>query len=271
MEYIDPKRATDVTLQRIKKEKRLMDCVDCHNRATHIFYSPEQLIDTALAQGTIDKTLPFVKRESLKLLDPASPSLEEALARVETIRQFYRINYPQITVTKQAELAALVEELKEIARLTVFPHMRVDWKTHIDNLAHQEYPGCFRCHGQLIATSGAAKGATIDAKCESCHYALTAEGALAATPIPHTLEGRQDCLLCHGEKGVRPVPADHAGRANDSCTLCHKVAPVSAASIPHRIEGLSDCLLCHSESGIKPFPADHAGRTNNTCTLCHRP
>ena len=42
--------------------------------------------------------------------------------------------------------------------------------------------------------------------------------------IPHTLEGRDDCLMCHGETGIKPFPADHAGRTNDTCTACHQPA-----------------------------------------------
>jgi len=62
-EYIDPNKASEISPERIDNEKRLMDCMDCHNRATHIFHSPEELIDMALAQGKIDKDLPFIKRE----------------------------------------------------------------------------------------------------------------------------------------------------------------------------------------------------------------
>ena len=44
-EYIDPVKADEITTDRINNEKRLMDCVDCHNRVTHLFKSPEQLIE----------------------------------------------------------------------------------------------------------------------------------------------------------------------------------------------------------------------------------
>ena len=42
--------------------------------------------------------------------------------------------------------------------------------------------------------------------------------------IPHTLEGRDDCLVCHGESAFKPFPADHAGRTKDTCTTCHQPA-----------------------------------------------
>jgi hypothetical protein len=45
---------------------RTMDCVDCHNRPTHIYRTPEDEIDLAMAEGRIDRTLPFIHREGSK-------------------------------------------------------------------------------------------------------------------------------------------------------------------------------------------------------------
>ncbi len=168
-EYIDPKSA-DITPAAINEGKRLMDCMDCHNRATHIFRSPGELIDTALAQGKVDRSLPFFKREALKALDPPNASLAEAIAKVEAVKDFYRTAYPQILAEKEGAIDRGIEMLKEVARLTTFPEMKVDWNTYVDNASHQESPGCFRGHGKLVATSGDFKGKTVDADCESCHY-----------------------------------------------------------------------------------------------------
>ena len=38
----------------------------------------------------------------------------------------------------------------------------------------------------------------------------------------HSLEGRGDCLMCHGEGAVKPFPADHTGHTNEACLTCHK-------------------------------------------------
>lgn len=169
-QYVDPKKVNEVTPQRIESQKRLMDCMDCHNRATHVFRSPNDLIDTALGQGKIDKTLPFIKREGLKALDPPNSSLQQANTKIEAIRDFYRTSYPDVLNQKGAAIDQAIKELKDVARLTTFPDMKLDWKTYVDNAGHLQSPGCFRCHGKLTATSGPGKGKTIDATCESCHY-----------------------------------------------------------------------------------------------------
>ncbi|MFC2018609.1 NapC/NirT family cytochrome c [Chloroflexota bacterium] len=169
-EYVYPPATADITQERLEEEKRLMDCIDCHNRATHIFQSPEELIDKAMLTGKIDKGLPFIKREGSKALDPPNPSLERAIANVEAIKQFYRTSYPQVYNEQQPAIDAAVTELGEIARLTTFPYMRVTWDTHVDNATHDELGGCFRCHGKLIGTAGAQKDRAIDADCTLCHY-----------------------------------------------------------------------------------------------------
>ncbi len=168
-EYVDPGQSVALSPQ-LLEQKRLMDCMDCHNRATHVFQSPNELFDMAMVKGKIDSSLPFIKREGMKVLDPPNPSLGIAITRIEAIREFYRTSYPEVNQKKQAEIDRAITELKEIARLTTFPDMKVTWKSYIDNAGHIASPGCFRCHGKLVATTDGQKGKTIDAGCDSCHY-----------------------------------------------------------------------------------------------------
>ncbi|MDP3062252.1 MAG: hypothetical protein Q8O40_03405 [Chloroflexota bacterium] len=125
--------------------------------------------------------------------------------------------------------------------------------------------------------------------CTECHRLLDEQ---KATPTPgkgpsditHTLTGRGDCLLCHGSGLASSplVPADHAGRTNRVCTLCHApgVGPtpkpgatptpgdvLRPVGIPHPLEGKNDCLLCHATASL---PADHKERQVDTCTICHK-
>lgn len=66
--------------------------------------------------------------------------------------------------------------------------------------------------------------------CPVCHAATLPGGTLveevAAPQVPHPLENRTDCRLCH-ETGVgdaRQFPADHADRSNEVCEVCHTAA-----------------------------------------------
>jgi len=67
--------------------------------------------------------------------------------------------------------------------------------------------------------------------CQVCHAVSVPEGTpVAGAPgplVPHPLENRADCRLCH-ETGVGGAPqfaADHTDRANEVCQACHAVAP----------------------------------------------
>jgi hypothetical protein len=168
-EYINQKISEEIPEILQEEERRLMDCMDCHNRVTHIFHSPEELIDSAMVQGKIDDELPYIKHESMGALDPPNLSLEEAFINIETIEDFYRINYPEIYSEKQQELQETLGQLREVARLTTFPHMNVTYETYLDNINHLESPSCMRCHGKLVATSGANIGMAIDVSCDLCH------------------------------------------------------------------------------------------------------
>ena len=170
VEYINPTDANEVTPERIKKDERLMDCIDCHNRATHIFRSPEDLIDSAIAEGQIDASLPFIKREGTNALDPANRSLEQAYARIDAIRDFYRKSYPDVAANSAAAIEQAITALRGVAVQTTFPEMHVTWNAYQDEAGHIQSPGCFRCHGKLVASSGPQPGQAIDASCDLCHY-----------------------------------------------------------------------------------------------------
>ncbi|MDP2918628.1 MAG: NapC/NirT family cytochrome c [Dehalococcoidia bacterium] len=170
-EYYDMDRVAEASPERVQKEARLMDCIDCHNRATHIFQSPEELIDHAVVQGRINRSLPYIKREAMKALNTLSPSLEDAYRKVEAIEDFYRASYPDVFQRQRAELASNIKVLKEIARLTTFPEMKVSWQTYNNEVSHIESPGCLRCHGKLIQTTvGPQKDKPIRDDCQLCHY-----------------------------------------------------------------------------------------------------
>ena len=65
--------------------------------------------------------------------------------------------------------------------------------------------------------------------CDNCHtpegWAESASSLVNPAPkIPHDLQGRDDCLMCHAPSiNVKPVPSNHAEYISEQCVLCHKV------------------------------------------------
>jgi hypothetical protein len=154
-------------------EWRQMDCVDCHNRPSHTHKMPAQEIDAAMEDGRIDKTLPFVKREGLRVLQADYASHDEARAGIaREIDAFYKAKYPEQATAKAAAIGAAGRALGDIYAWNVFPAMKVTWGTYKNNLGHSDdAPGCYRCHDKKHAT---ADGAKIGRNCKTCH-ALLAE------------------------------------------------------------------------------------------------
>ncbi|MGD8624298.1 MAG: cytochrome c [Anaerolineae bacterium] len=97
-------------------------------------------------------------------------------------------------------------------------------------------------------------------------------------PIPHTLEGRQDCFACHaiGAVDAPPVPPDHEQDV-EMCITCHAVwrvpaiAAVAPPAIPHSVVDREDCLTCHKlgTGGAVRIPDNHDGLASDICQTCH--
>jgi hypothetical protein len=195
--------------------RQLMSCIDCHNRVGHQIPSPDELVDTALDSGRLDRSLPYLKRESVKLLGGngagANPDQLAAQFRQPTwfdqLAGFYNDNYPEIASSKHDSIQNAIDELKRISKQILYPDMSTDWLTYPDNLSHslpegiqtlagQASPGCFRCHGTLV-------------------NAVTGE-RLAGTM------GGDSCLACHGvgEGSQLQIRKGDPTQA-EACTLCH--------------------------------------------------
>ncbi len=155
-------------------EWRLMDCVDCHNRPTHVYRSPAWEMDLALDEGRISGALPFVRREGARLLEEADYPTHEAAAAglAEDLAAYYRENHPEVFAAERAAIEAAGAEIGRLYGYNVFPEMNVGWDTYPNHIGHEASPGCFRCHNDDHA---ADDGSTISQDCLSCHELLAIE------------------------------------------------------------------------------------------------
>lgn len=162
----------------VSGEKHVMDCIDCHNRAAHSFSTPEEVLNKDMAHGSPSASLPFVHKQGLALLKAAYGSQEEAASRITFgLENFYRSQYPARWTGQRTQIDQAARTLVTIYSGNVFPYMRVKWGTHPNNVGHNDYPGCFRCHdGNHNATK--TKGiASITNDCSTCHNLLATDEA----------------------------------------------------------------------------------------------
>jgi nitrate/TMAO reductase-like tetraheme cytochrome c subunit len=156
-------------------ERRVMDCIDCHNRAAHTFVTAEDALNRAMAEGAVSPDLPWAHKKGLELLKGNYASEAEAQTKIpEQLVAFYRSEHPEVLAAKAALVKSAGEELVTLYSQNVFPYMKVTWGTHPNHIGHMDYPGCFRCHDG----NHAAKDSTsITQDCSACHNLLVVDEA----------------------------------------------------------------------------------------------
>jgi hypothetical protein len=143
-------------------ELRVMDCMDCHNRPAHTFQpNPERAVDVAIADGSLPRALPFARREAVAALKDEYASGDEAQRGIDA-----RLRKVFATKASDPALARTVASVQDIYGRNVFPAMKVKWGTYPNNIGHQFFNGCFRCHDDNHKSTD---GAVIKQDCESCH------------------------------------------------------------------------------------------------------
>jgi len=303
-EYI----ATDSTLTPAdiaRAEKRKMDCIDCHNRASHNFRRPAEALDEALASGLIPADLPAIKQQGVAVLEQSYTTEAEAAQAIAAVADYYRNAYPDVYNDRQADVQRAVVELQAIFDRTTFPFMGVTWETHPNNIGHQDFPGCFRCHdGKHLSVDNQA----IRLECNICHsipqVALPGQAAPVIPALPaanepdshrsttwlaeHRFQFDATCADCHTTDN--PGGDDNSSFcANSACHATEwKYAGLNAPRIrelsappkvpsrgtadpvPHPINPSTNCALCHGFDKVLPFPPSHAAFTPGLCTGCHQ-
>jgi hypothetical protein len=193
-------------------EIRTMDCVDCHNRPTHILHSPNTIVDVGLAGGLaggrLDSSLPFIKQQGVAALAATYVDNKQAMRSIDSaLRSYYQQTYPQLYTTKQQAITDAVAYLRGAYTRNVFPLMKVRWNTYYADNSHLEFPGCFRCHdGQHKSVDGKS----IRSDCDLCHRILR-QGKAGSVQFTKGTEGltfehpvdigsawaEQPCNSCH--------------------------------------------------------------------------
>jgi nitrate/TMAO reductase-like tetraheme cytochrome c subunit len=186
---------------------RLMDCIDCHNRPSHIFHQPDKMTNLYLQNKRIDESLPYIKSLVVEALEKNYSDKKVGLDSIRySIENFYRINYPEIYRSKNSEINSAIISAQQIYDRNYFTYMQANWKKFPDNIAHTYTPGCFRCHdGKHFSDDGKV----ISKDCNSCHIIISQE-------LPN---GKKETSL-EGLNFVHPV--DFGESINEHlCTDCH--------------------------------------------------
>ncbi len=156
-------------------EPREMDCIDCHNRPTHIYQPANDAINENIFAGEIPAELPFIKKMAMEVVTREYDSQEEALAQIEsTLQEWYQQKYPDLIRENPSLLATAIQGIQGAYAKNVFPEMDIEWDTYVNHIGHGEDfdIGCFRCHDGMHESE---TGEVISSDCDTCHLVLAEE------------------------------------------------------------------------------------------------
>lgn len=158
----------------LEQHVRTMDCVDCHNRPTHIYVSPDRALDDLLAREVLDPGLPWIRAYGEEILRRAYDTKEAGLAGIAQLPRIYAQRVPEVYEQHREQIEAAVPVLQDTYDTYVWPRMNIRWNTYPSLIGHpiQETSACFRCHDGLLADE---QGQGIATDCEACHYVLARE------------------------------------------------------------------------------------------------
>ncbi len=152
-------------------EWRTMDCIDCHNRPTHVYDDLEQRVDFGLLSKKIDPAIPGIREDCLTVLQKEYTSRDEATEQImETLLSLQAERHGADFVSENEQtLISSGAFLLDAYLANVWPKMNVTWGTYKGHIGHQneeEGFGCFRCHDDEHQTEF---GKTIPQDCDLCH------------------------------------------------------------------------------------------------------
>lgn len=182
---------------------RTMDCIDCHNRPSHIYNQPDRMVNVFMSINMIDTTLPYIKSTSVEALEKSYSNKETALDSIDIfVRNFYSTNYP---AADTGAVNRSIRAIQSIYKNNYFPEMNVSWKKYPNNVGHMYYNGCFRCHdGQHFDD----QGKVLSNDCNLCHSIIsqsindTTQVSLKGLNFQHPVDLGGDiqdmvCTDCH--------------------------------------------------------------------------
>lgn len=150
---------------------RTMDCIDCHNRPTHVNDRLIERVDFGLLSKNIDSGLPGIREDSITVLEKVYASRDEAeQLMIKTLIELQAERHDNDYVQEnEQKIVKAGQFLLETYMNNVWPAMKIDWGTYRQHLGHQDADegyGCFRCHNDEHTTK---TGKVIPQDCDLCH------------------------------------------------------------------------------------------------------
>jgi hypothetical protein len=149
-----------------ESELKLMDCITCHNRITHLILTPEATVEQLMMREVISSDIPEIRLKAVEVLRIPYESSEIALSGIAGLSGYYDAYYAEFYSENKALVDNAIVALQDAYTKSVFPEQELNWGTHSNNIGHEDSPGCFRCHGGKHFND---QDEAIRLECNLCH------------------------------------------------------------------------------------------------------
>ncbi len=152
-------------------QERVMDCIDFHNRPSHVYLPADKAVNGKLVSNEIPRDLPYIKRQAMAAITGKEFATQDEArtAIANNLTEFYKKEYADIYANDRPKVAKAIAGVQAAYLENVFPEMGVQWGTYGSNLGHADELGCFRCHNE---EHEAENGDVISMDCDTCHTIL---------------------------------------------------------------------------------------------------
>jgi hypothetical protein len=125
--------------------------------------------------GRMSASLPFLKKTAVEILKKEYASNAAAAAEIPVaVASYYEKNHPDVSRDRAKDVQEAGAAVADIYSHNVFPDLGVTWGTYPNNIGHQQFPGCFRCHdGEHVNASQEA----LTNNCFRCHFPAAVDEA----------------------------------------------------------------------------------------------
>lgn len=205
-----------------EKKLKQMDCITCHNRVSHLVDMPEVSVDIALDRKIIDPTIPEIRLKGVEVLTATYTTQAQAFNGIASLDDYYRVVYPDYYANNRPLIQTAIKALQDIYSQSVFIDQKSNWYSHPDNVGHQYFPGCFRCHDGKHMN---AQQQPIRLECNLCHA------------IPDVVSSQNfvsDIEISSGPEPQTHLNANwislHHNAIDNTCADCHTTADAGGTS-----------------------------------------
>ncbi|MGA9120729.1 MAG: NapC/NirT family cytochrome c [Bacteroidota bacterium] len=190
-----------------KLPKNTMDCIDCHNRPSHVYRPPVRIVDELLATNQMSPSIPGIRAIAVNaLVQPFTTAAAATDSIPIVVQAALSDKLGTIPDTLRPLIASASTALVGEYHRNFFPYMHADWRSYPNNIGHMTDLGCFRCHdGNHVSSTGKV----IPKDCNTCHTILYQ----GTDPVPGTLSSQ-------GEAFRHPEDVGDAWMTTQ-CKECH--------------------------------------------------